>query len=326
MLFVVKIFSINLLYSQNYIEYSRIKWQAVDCIIEEKFQEAQIYLDSLYNNYDLIFAGDCQYALKVAILNNDSVRAKKFLLKGLSAGIPIEYVKKDKFINKNLKFDLWKEISQKDIDSLQDIYKKRVNWELLEKIETMFVIDQKVTEQINKSSIYFFKWRKVMKNYAKTLKNMINEYGYPGEKIVGLGNKINEIKSIESYETYLYFLRADETFYILIHYFAYYERDWDEYFQILYNQLENGNLTPYQFGTFCDYRAKWKKSKKKGTDYIYYIHDHPVLSEQKIEETNKRREDIGLLDVEFEKKKRAYNFNIQKNNLYDSKIRLESVL
>ncbi|MCL2073795.1 MAG: hypothetical protein FWH18_07735 [Marinilabiliaceae bacterium] len=309
--------STKLLFSQNYIEYSKIKWKAVDCIIDDKFHESQIYFDSLYNNYDFIFAGDCFYALKVAILNNDSVGASKYLLKGISMGLPVESIKKDIFINKNLNFDLWQNINREIIDSLLEIYYGRINNDLLQKIIPMFELDQKVTNQVNKSFLYYFKWRRVTKINAKIVKGMINEYGFPGEKIVGVSENIGDIER--------YIPNRYETFYMLVHYFSNYEKDWDEYNQLLYNQLENGNLTPYAYGFFCDFRAKWKRNKRKGFEFIYNVWD-PYLNETKTEEINNRRESIGLLDVDFEKKKREHNLNIHKNRLYDSKIFLELLL
>ena len=313
MLFLVSCFSTN---AQSYIDYNFLKDKGQECIIDKKFQEAQIYYDSIYNNYDFIYAGDCFVGLKLAVQNNDSIRANKFLLKGISMGVPIKLVKNDEFLNKNLKFDLWHGISQEKIDSLLLIYNNRINKELVRQISIMYVADQKATFKVNKSFLYYFKWRIVSKRNAKIIKEIIQTYGYPGEKLLGVQLSTN--KNGDTVCNPYYPNRSSEYF-MLIHYFSDKVSDWEEYQQLLYNQLENGNLRPSQYADFCDFKARWKKSKRQGTDY-FYNEWHYDPDTTRIPEINKRRAEIGLLDFDFVKKKLANQMDTYRNKSFDTKI------
>jgi len=256
--FLVLFFFTTVLFSQNYIDYTRIKYVAQDCILDEKFIEAQNIYDSLINIYDFVYALDCLHAIKVAITNNDSVKIQKFLLKGIEMGIPIETINEDVFIKKNLKFNLWANITEKTIDSLQNIYENRINKELARQIEKMDSIDDIATDKVNKSLIYYCKWRRVARKNAKELKEIIKIHGFPSEKIIGI-KQYYFVKG-EKMVTYYPIRRNAEN--MLIHYFSRKEKDWNEYRKLLFEQLESGNLQPESYGTFCDFYSNWRCWKK----------------------------------------------------------------
>ena len=303
--------------AQNYIEYTKIKYKAQDCILDEKFIDAQAYYDTLLNNYDFVYALDCFNALKVAITNNDITASQKFLLKGLEMGIPVETVNEDVYIKKNLKFDLWTGIQQNSIDSLYSIYDKRINKDLQKRIEAMDLLDDIATNKVNKSYVlYYFKWRRVARKNAQELKEIIKTYGFPSEKLIGIYQYyyVNGEKKFTSYPS------RGNAENMLIHYFSYREKDWKEYIKLLRGQIESGNLRPEAYGCFWDFYSKWKWTKRHGFQ-LHYNCWHIDPNHVRLVIVNTVRNEIGLPDYHTYGLKAGKNwFNVQRNGLYDSKI------
>jgi hypothetical protein len=63
---------------------------------------------------------------------------------------------------------------------------------------------------------------------------------------------------------------------------------------MLIDQINKGNLLPYQFGSFNDFLAKWGKRKYNNT---YYNVWHKDPNANKENEINNRRYRIGLNSI-----------------------------
>lgn len=304
-------------HSQNYIEYARIKYLAKEALIDENPQKAAIYYDSLYNNFNFMYAYDCFTALKVAVKNNDSLKAKKFLLKSIEMGVPVKMIDNNYFISKNLKFNLWKNVSQNCIDSLRSIYENRIDYEMIAKIDSMAMLDQTATKKVNKSNLYNSKWRKQVTKNAKLLKEIVKSYGMPEEKLLGIEEKYNKSgKIVENNEP-----NRGASYIFLIHYFSNPVDDLYEWKNLLLTEVKKGNLQPYQFGAICDFIAKYSiKGDITGKDGKFYSVWHYDPKPVRINEVNKRREELGLPNFNYNLKYEKYRISFYNNHKNDSVI------
>ena len=298
-------------YSQNYIEYARIKYLAKEAIIDENTQKASIYFDSLYNNYDFMYASDCLNAVMVAVKNDDSITARKFILRGIEMGIPIkmfnEQICYKQFLEHNLNFNFWEDISKECVDSLRAIYDAKIdkNKELILKIDSLSALDQKYTQKVNANKcLYRKKWRKQVIANAKVLKEIVKTYGMPEEKLIGIVEKFNGYgKIIENkYPT------RSASYIMLIHYFSDPVDDWEEWKELLYKEVVKGNLQSFQFASICDFVAKYNiQGDRTGKDGAFYNWWHYDPNKARIDEVNERRAEIGLPDFNFNLKWKDFN-------------------
>jgi len=313
------------IHSENYIEYARIKYLAKEAIIDENTHMASIYFDSLYNNYDFMYASDCLNAVMVAVKNNDSITARKFILKGIEMGIPkkmfIEHFCYKQFLENSLNFDFWNGIPKECIDSLRAIYDSKINKNkgLIFKIDSLSALDQKYTRKVNISKfLYRKKWRKQVIANAKALKEIIKVYGIPEEKLIGIVEKFNGYGKItENKEP-----TRNTSYIMLIHYFSDPIDDWEEWKELLYKEVVKGNLQPFQFASICDFVARYNiRGDRTGKDGIFYNWWHYDPNETRIDEVNKRRAEIGLPDFNFNTK--WYDFN---ESFRDNDYRINNVV
>ena len=78
-MFLVMMFSINIAFSQNYIDFQKNITRAEIAILDSNYTEASnIYYD-LFQNYDFVFLGNCVSACQSAIAINNDTLAHKYI-------------------------------------------------------------------------------------------------------------------------------------------------------------------------------------------------------------------------------------------------------
>jgi len=89
---------------------------------------------------------------------------------------------------------------------------------------------------------------------------------------------------------------------------------------MLIDQINKGNLLPYQFGSFNDFLAKWGKRKYNNT---YYNVWHKDPNTDKENEINNRRYRIGLNTIKQQDILETISNERLKNRIANSSIILE---
>jgi len=283
------------IYGQNYIEYQRIINRVDEDVLIEKYSLAIDRLDSIYEKYDFIYARDCFKALQICCKSEDSINAKKWLEKSLVQGVPI-WMLKENGLTKNVFHYPSIQNSILHYDSLRNIYTKSINQNLRNTIDSLFIIDQQYTRKVNDGFILFrytyhyFRWLNNNKKQFKIINELIDEYGFPGEKIIGLSKNIEDSSQVvKNFRFYGPILRETKAYIMLIHYYSNPRPDINEE---LIRNVKLGNLPPYQFGALNDFMARW--GKKKYGDYQYYNVWHTDSDNANETNIERRRKAIGL--------------------------------
>jgi hypothetical protein len=87
---------------QNYLEYQRIMNRVDEDLFAEDNSLALARLDSVFCQFDFIFAKHCLKALQISLFENDSARANKWLAKSFVQGIPLTVIGLDSLAGKSL--------------------------------------------------------------------------------------------------------------------------------------------------------------------------------------------------------------------------------
>ena len=311
-------------FGQNYIEYQKVFNRIDDDVLSKNYTLAIERLDSIYGNYEFIFAKHCIKALQICSTINDSINADKWLSKCFKQGIPLWIIRTNDLTKKSLLYETTQNTIQK-YDSLYTIYKSSINVKLSKQIDSLIEIDQTYTIKMNdgfflfRRTIYTWKWLNNNKRQYVVLKNIIEKYGYPGERLIGLDPQYND--SAAFVKTIFYYgpvLIETRTYTMLLHCYSSPRKDINDK---LFENLKNGNILPYQFGVINDFLAYWEK--RKVGDYQYYNVANRNANNENIQEINIRRHSIGLDKYEHQVRIKLLSRERRKNKKANSEIILE---
>jgi hypothetical protein len=307
LLLVIVLLSTTGFSQQNYSDYWRNRIKVEENILDSNYFLAQAYYDSIYQKYSFIYAMDAVTGVKLAVMNNDSIRTKGYLMKCIEMGVPIQVIKDDPFLVSHNTFSIWKGVGDFEIDSLQVIYSNRINEKLWKVIDSLFQVDQKYTQRVNKNFVLnYFQWRRAVKRNANIIKEIIQKYGFPGQKILGLHeNRIGKDTLIIAKNYYPVSLEAHI---MLIHYFSDYVEDYKEFDFLFVKEMDKGNLQPVEYAHYKDFQARWKFSKRHNQE-LFYNEWHNDPDTTRIDQVNDRRKKLGLCDIKHKERVRNYRLN-----------------
>ena len=312
------------IFAQDYFEYHRIINRIDENIINEEYSIAIERLDSLSENYNFIFARHCFKALQICCKSGDTINANIWLEKSFIQGIPIWMLKSNE-LTKNVFNYSTTQHTIEQYDSLHNIYTKSINHVLRNKIDSLFAIDQLYTRKVNDGFILLrhtyhgLRWLKNNKNQFEILNEIIDTYGYPGERLIGLPKFIEDsAQFVKHFSFYGPFLKETDAYIMLIHYYSNPRSDINNK---LFKNVKLGNLPPYQYGALNDFMAKW--GKKKYGDFKYFNVWHQDTDSSKKAEIDDRRNSIGLNSCEQQNRNNLIWKERRKNNTANSEIILE---
>jgi hypothetical protein len=292
-----------------------------DDVLCDNFDLALVRLDSIYSNYDFIYAQDCMKSLQICCSIDDSIRANKWLEKAFKQGIPLWIIRTNELTKKALLYSNTKN-TIRNFDSLYSIYKASINSNLANQIDSLFIIDQKYTRKVNdgfilfRHTIYGLRWIINNKKQFKIIENIIDEYGFPGEKLIGLPKSYEDSAATDSYINFWGpYLRQWKAYFMLLHYFTTRQKVTDDFENKLFQNLVNGNLSPHQFARICDFMY----SHKKKSEYVSYNSAYNTNTNN----ANRKRYAIGLNSLEQQHRNELINRERRKNKKANSEIILE---
>ena len=323
LLFFLSIFTCHI-QGQNYIEYQST-FNRIDEDIKVKNTRIAIErLDSIFNEYEFIYAQHCIKALQICCYTNDSIKADKWLAKCFKQGVPFWVIKTNDLTKKSLLYSTTKKTVQ-NYDSLYAIYKSSINNHISRLIDSLFTIDQKYTYKVNngfilfRGTIYGLQWMKNNKRQFTIIQNIIDHYGFPGERLTGLPKWYED--SLKSAKYFIFYgpnIHDSRAYFMLIHYYSNPRKDIND--KLLKN-IGTGFLPAYQFGALNDFLARW--GKRRYGDYQYYNVWHHDPNKENIESINTRRHLIGLNSFEQQLSNELLYRENRKNKKANSEIILE---
>ena len=323
-IWILLLFLTSQLFGQDYIEYHRTFNRIDEDVLSQNYTVTIERLDSIYSKYDFIYAKHCMKALQICITANDSIKADKWLEKCFKQGIPVWIIRTNEITNKSLTY-LTTEKTLNNFDSLHSIYKASIDTNLLKKIDSLLIIDQKYTKKVNDGfglfiPFYWLQWGVNNKRQFEQLKQIIETYGYPEEKLIGL-SFIQDSVAFAKHFTFwgLSELRDSKVQIMLQHcYSTWHKIDFD-FKNTLYENLCNGNMPAFQYALIIDFMLP---DKQKYINNKFWLRDG-FCKENCYEIINGNRYSIGLNTSEQEKTHTLIESERRKNKKANSEIMLE---
>lgn len=309
---------------QDYIEYQKTFNRIDEDVLSENYTLAIERLDSIHSKYEFIYARHCIKALQICITANDSVSADKWLAKCFIQGVPIWIINSNDITKNSLQYSTTQNTII-EYDSLFSVYRSSTDTSLARQIDSLFAIDQIYTRKANdgfilfRYTIYGIQWLRNNKRQFEIINEIIENKGYPGERLIGLDFMDEDSASI----TFLkrngpVILDEKRAYFMLIHYYTTPRKD------INYKLMENvvnGYLPAYQFGALNDFMAKW--GKQQYGNYQYFNVWHCDINPENIDSINKRRLSIGLNTFEQQQRNNSLEKERFKNKRSNSEILTE---
>jgi len=189
--FLFSLVSIKATEKQDYKFYHLQVLKAETFIASEKYKKALQIYETLFVEFDFVFLKEYQIATQLTLHLNNLPKAKELIQNAMLAGWKMKSIKKNTYLKKLRKDEEWKSI-KKSYKNLNNQYKAKLNWELRKDVKKMFSKDQwRAIGALFKFS------SKAQDRYAEKkfapnselqmaqLAEILNEYGYPGEQLIG---------------------------------------------------------------------------------------------------------------------------------------------
>lgn len=273
---------------QNYIDaYKTINRAEID-FDSKNYMLALTRYDSIKESFSYVNATSCYNALQSSIKIKDTTEQSIWLEECEKKGVP-EWVIQKLFEEAGVCFEK-KNVYSGNIKLIQS---KHNNFSYGKIVDSLYYIDQNLTSQLNDSKGIidrlrkYHKWRKNCRKNYKQLKTLILEFGYPGEKNIGIPmNYLDSNKMSIFFKFYGTQFKQYQCSIMLIHYYSSYRIKSNKFLNILEAELIKGNIFPEEYAMILDMiEFKSLKINKK-----YFIREVPP---KKIH-NNENRYKIGL--------------------------------
>ena len=177
--------------NQDYEKYHREVIKAEVFITSENYTGALLIYEGLFKNYDFIFLREYQIATQLALHLKDEQKARQYLKQGILAGWKIKSIRSNSFLSKFRDDKEWKAI-KKDYKILRPQYESSYDNNLRKQVKKMFSRDQWKAIRALFTFSSDAQDRYAEKKFAPhseqqiaELLKILEEYGYPGEKLIG---------------------------------------------------------------------------------------------------------------------------------------------
>lgn len=269
---------------KNYLNYHSKVIECEQLIVEGKYTSATNMFDSLFKEFDFLFLRDIKVATELSVFEKDYKSALKFTRLGIKAGWTLESINKNDNLRSLKEQREWSKIMSA-YDSLHQIYLSRLNFQLKEQVHEMFKKDQKKAfgallkiGQKAKRRYSEKKFAPHSENQLEKLEQILNAYGYPGERLIGNSVWCSVILSHHNSISVNY--NSRDTIYAQLK-------------PKLLNSLKKGEISPYEFAQIEDWRiAALNDHELTSYGFLGAIPDDIVL-----ETINKNRANTGLRSI-----------------------------
>jgi len=246
------------------------------------------------------------------------------LEKCFKQGIPVWIIRTNEITNKSLTYSTTQK-TLNNFGSLHSIYKASIDTKLQKKIDSLLTIDQKYTRKVNDGFVlfkpfYWLQWGINNQRQFRILKQIIETFGYPDEKLIGLPF----IEDSAAHVKHITFwgpseLRNAYVQIMLQHcYSTWHKIDFD-FKETLNKNLCYGNMPAFQYALIMDFMLP---DKQKYINNKFWL-KNSFCKENCNEIINSNRYSIGLNTSEQEKINTLIERERRKNKKANSEIMLE---
>lgn len=295
----------------DYIGYTRFITITDSLILDSNYREALQVMNQLPAQYPSIFARHCVKALQLSVLNSDTISMDDWLTRSILKGVPLWMLRRSKITAPLFTSDHFKQLIRHS-DSVYQNQLSQLNQSIRDTVRQLQNLDQKRTRRVNdgfvplRYSIYGLQWIRNNKKQLLILKNMSQYRGFPGEKLIGLGN--NFFDSIE-HKKYFHLYGPSpvvtEAYIMLIHAYSRKSICLDT---LWYREVLKGNMEAYQYASIMDFIAEY--GKRKTQKYYNQWHSDPDRTHDP--EINRRRIQLGLPGLNLKNRIEDENFRRRK--------------
>ncbi len=269
---------------ENYMHYHSQITEAERLVGIEKYDEALKLYNQTLASYDSPFLKDYKIVTQIALHVGEIELAFDYLQKGILNGWTMKSIKRYNYLKKLKDFDEWESI-KKDYDNLHRQYLSGLNLQVAKEMKRLFKEDRRQaflglffltskSQDRFAENIYAPKSEKRIKRVIE----IVNEHGYPGDKLVGndkwswgLLSHHNSISQKYTEQDTLYpYLRPK-----------------------LLEGIQSGEMSPYYFAIIDEWYILVKSQRKEiGYGYVQ------ELTSDDLAETNKLRQQLGIRSIE----------------------------
>jgi hypothetical protein len=272
----------------DYLNYHRQVIEAESFIAEEKYKEALSRYEKVIGSHEFVFLRDYQVATQLALYLNEKQKVLRFLKEGITAGWELKEIKKISFLAPVQDYSEWKYI-EKEYDSLRTIYLSGIDQPTRDSVHTMFKKDQSkalgALFRIGDKAQERYGTKKFAPHseiQMAKLTNILENQGYPGEKLIGNNYWMSTIILHHNSITQNY--TKKDTLYQYVR-------------PKLIQAIKSGQMSPYEFALIDD----WQKAViSNRTETGYGFLNPPIQST--ISVTDDLRQKIGLRTIELRNK------------------------
>lgn len=286
---------------------------------ENNFGEAIDNYKKAFEEFDFVFVKDVVNAIQISEFCN--LESEEFLLKGFENGLKLDHLKKIELLKlKVIEWELNADILS-SYQTLREKYVNKINYKLL-----LELYDRSMKDQVSKN-LKQTEYDRYKKDDVFWIRKKIREVGFPGQKIVGIGDEnifsnidkpnfdFNERK--KSFNNIDYFsideklLSMKLPIIILIHNQCAYNELVDSFKDL----VRKGEIHPREVGLLHDnvsrninsrsYRCS-KKPKLKECFYLNLFANYGQLTPELRVKINSNRSKWQITSIELDELKKKY--------------------
>ena len=175
----------------DYSLYHKQIMNAEILIGSENFNGALKVYNEVFSDFDFVFLRDCKIASQLALYKGEVGLAFQYLRRAVSSGWDMKQIKKNDYLKKMQKLPDWQDF-EKEYPKLHADYESSLNSELRSRVQKMFSKDQKkalgALFTIGSKGQDKYAEKKFAPHSEEQMKELIeilSDFGYPGEKLIG---------------------------------------------------------------------------------------------------------------------------------------------
>jgi hypothetical protein len=177
--------------SKGYLEYHLEIIKAEEFIVNRQFSESIGIYRLLTEKYDHVFLRDIKVASQLAAYLNDTENLFYFLEKGMKKGWTSKEIMKLEILKKYKNDNRWENLHDYR-DKLRKDFESSINLELRKEVKEMLNEDQKRAIRVALTPTKNWRERYTNRKFVpnnraqvRRLNQIIDQSGYPGEKVIG---------------------------------------------------------------------------------------------------------------------------------------------
>lgn len=271
---------------ENYLNYHSKVIECEQLIVAGKYTSAINMFDSLFKQFDFLFLRDIKVATELSAFEKDYKSGLKFTRLGIKAGWTLKSINKNNNLRSLKEQPEWAEIISA-YDSLHKIYLSRLNFQVKGQVHEMFKKDQKKAfgallriGQKSKRRYSEKKFAPHSEHQLRKLEQILNEYGYPGERLIG--NSLWGSVILSHHNSISVNYNSKDTIYAQLK-------------PKLLNALKKGEISPYELAQIED----WRIAALNDHELTSYGFLGAIPGDKVLEIVNKNRTVIGLRSIEL---------------------------